>query len=114
MHELSIASSIVDTVLAEVDKRSLKSVTLISLRVGVLTDIVPDSLQFGFEAMTKDTILEKTELQITSIPVVGKCKSCQKDFEVNEFIFVCPLCYAVDIEMQTGNELDIAFIEAED
>lgn len=113
MHELSIASSIVDTVLLEVEKRNLKNVSLISMRIGALTDIVPDSLQFGFEMMTKDTILENTELKIESIPVKGRCKNCHKDFEVVEFIFICSNCASVDLDIHQGNELEIAFIETD-
>ena len=113
MHELSIASSIVDTVLLEVDKRNLKIVSLISMRIGALTDIVPDSLQFGFEMMTKDTILENTELKIESIPVKGRCNNCHNDFEVFEYIFICPNCASVDLDIHQGNELEIAFIETD-
>ena len=114
MHELSIASSIVKTVQLEIEKRNLTSVTKIALHVGALTDIVPDSLSFGFEAITKNTNLENTELQIEIVPVKGVCKKCNHNFEVVEFVFVCPSCSSNDISMSQGNELDIAYIEAED
>ena len=114
MHELSIASSIVDTILKEVDKRKLKSVSLIALEIGALTDIVPDSLLFGFEAITKDTILQKTKLEINIVPIKGSCTDCRKSFEVSEFVFICPNCSSGNIKVEQGNELDIAYIEAED
>ncbi len=114
MHELSIASSIVKTVLEEVKNRNLKTVTLVSMRIGALTDVVPDSLQFGFEAITKDTILAKTDLHIETISVKGCCNNCQHNFEVFEFVFICPNCESNDIKMSHGNELEIAYIEAED
>ncbi len=114
MHELSIASSIVKTVLQEVENRNLKTVTLISLRIGALTDIVPDSLQFGFEVIKKDTLLAKTKLQIETLSVKGCCNNCKNSFEVVEFIFICPNCSSGDIDMNQGNELEIAYIEAED
>jgi hydrogenase nickel incorporation protein HypA/HybF len=114
MHELSIASSIVDTVLKEIDKQNLKKVLVIKLRVGVLTDIVPDSLLFGFEALTSDTVLKDTKLEIETVPIKGVCNECSNYFEVEEFTFVCPNCSSYDIEMKQGNELDIAHLEVDD
>jgi len=114
MHELSIASSIVKTVLQEIDTRKLNKVTQIGLRIGALTDIVPDSLQFGFKAITKDSVLAETNLLIETIPIKGSCKECQSDFEVIEFVFICPNCASNKIDMNQGNELEIAYIEAED
>ena len=114
MHELSIASSIVNTVLQEIESRNLKKVSLISLRIGALTDIVSDSLQFGFEVIKKDTALAKTKLHIETLPVKGCCNNCQKSFEVVEFIFICPNCSSSDINMNQGDELEIAYIETED
>jgi len=114
MHELSIASSIVDTVLKEIDKQNLKKVLLIKLRVGALTDIVLDSLQFGFEALTLGTVLSETKLEIESVPIKGICRNCNNYFEVEKFIFVCPKCSSYYIDMKQGNELDIAHLEVED
>jgi hydrogenase nickel incorporation protein HypA/HybF len=114
MHELSIASSIVDTVLMEIEKQNLKKVLSVKIRVGVLTDIVPDSLLFGFDALTADTVLADTKLEIETVPIKGICSGCNNYFEVEEFTFVCPNCSSYDIEMKQGNELDIAHLEVED
>ncbi len=114
MHELAIAESIIKTVLDEAERKNLGPVKKIVVRVGALTDIVPDALQFGFEAASADTELEGTKLEIKTIPVAGKCKSCGKGFEVEEHIFICPSCESFDIEMTTGGELDIEYIEADD
>ncbi len=114
MHELSIASSIVNTVIQEVKTRNIKSVSKIGLKIGALTDIVPDSLQFGFAAITKNTELAQTKLLIEIIRVKGYCKKCQTNFEVMEFIFICPNCQSNDINMNQGNELEIAYIEADE
>lgn len=114
MHELSIASSITDTVLKEVDKRCLSSVHSITLRIGVLTAIEPAALMFGFEAMTKGTLLENTKLKIESIPISGTCQTCKNEFEIQRFVFICPVCSSNDIKTVRGNELEITSIEVED
>ena len=114
MHELSIAQSIVESVLKEVNKKNYSNVTTIALRIGALTDIVPDALEFGFDIIKAETILASTKLEIEIIPVRGKCNNCKKDFEVKEFIFVCPECSSFDIKTEKGTELDIAYIEIDD
>ncbi len=114
MHELAIAESIIKTVLDEAEKRNLGRIKKIAVRVGALTDIVPDALQFGFEAASADTGLAATQLEIKTIPVTGKCKGCGNEFNIEEHIFMCPVCESFDIEMTSGDELDIEYIEADD
>lgn len=111
MHELSVASSIIKSVTAEISQRNLRSVVKIGIKIGALTDIVPDALIFGFDSLKKDTVLKSATLEIEKVPIVGKCDKCQKEFEVKEFIFICPDCGSVVISTAQGKELDITFLE---
>jgi hydrogenase nickel incorporation protein HypA/HybF len=113
MHELAIADNIVTAVLKEMDSRRLGTVSTVAVRVGALTDIVSESLEFGFDVLIRDTALATAKLRIERIPVRGNCRSCGRHFEVDEFIFVCPECASVDIEITQGTELDIAYLEVE-
>jgi len=114
MHELGIADNIVTAVLKEMNDRKLKSVSAIALRIGAMTDIVTDALEFGFEILIRETPLEGARLKIERVPVKGHCRGCGTDFEVEEFIFVCPKCSSGDIVVTQGTELDIAYLEVED
>lgn len=114
MHELAIANSIVNTVLDEAERRKLGTVTAIGLRIGALSDVVPEALEFGFSAITAGTILEGTKLEIESVPVGGICSKCKAVFEVKGFVFTCPGCGSSEITIQQGQELDIAYIEVND
>lgn len=114
MHELGIAQSIVETVLAKMREDGYTSVSEIGLRIGVLTDIVPDALEFGFEASVRDTPLVQTRLLIERVPVKGRCRSCGNEFTVEQFQFICPRCDSREIEMTQGDELEIAYIEVQE
>ena len=114
MHELAIANSIMNTVLDEARKHDYKSVTAIGLRIGALTDVVPEALEFGFSAIAGGTLLEGARLEIENVPVQGKCSGCGETFEVKGFVFVCPGCGSSDIAVEKGQELDIAYIEVND
>lgn len=114
MHELSIADSIMKIVLNEVAVKKLPPVKAIGLRIGALSGILPDALEFGFDALKKETILENTILEIEEVPVKGKCNICHNNFEVANLTFACPKCGSVSINMEHGQELDIAYLEIEE
>ena len=114
MHELAIAESIVDIVLkAKVDKQ-LDSIRAVGVRIGVMTDIVPEALEFGFNVIVKDTALDDCCLKIERVPVRGTCLACRQPIEVADFVFICPHCASRDLEVTQGQELDIAFLEIDD
>ena len=113
MHELGIAESIVSTINKTMESNSYTTVSGIGLRIGEMTDIVEDSLRFGMEALTKGTSLEGVDVTIEIVPLQGRCKKCQEEFRIVEFLFVCPGCKSVEIEIIKGKELDISYLEVE-
>jgi len=113
MHELALAESIIEAVKIEAKKHGTTRVLSVAIKVGVLSDVVPDALQFGFEVLIKDTPLDGAVLKIELVSIKGNCKSCGRQFEVEEFLFVCPQCFGGDIEIIQGDELHITQIEIE-
>jgi len=114
MHELAVAESILDIAKSEMDKHKLRSISSICVRVGALSDIVPEALRFGFEVLVTGTEMAGTMLEIETVAVKGRCQNCHRDFEVFDYIFECPLCNSREIELAQGDELDIAYMEVED
>ena len=55
MHELGIASSILDCVRAEASRRPGSHISKVGIRLGELSGVDADALQFGFECLVKDT-----------------------------------------------------------
>ena len=111
MHELSIATSILDTVLQEIEAKNLPPVENIVVRIGALSGLLPDALEFSFEAIKQNTPLADTRLDIEKVSVTGKCRDCAADFEVEDFVFACPRCGSGNIEVTHGQELDIAYLD---
>ena len=114
MHELAIAEAIVAKLQQRQRENGYHRITAVGVRIGKLTDVVPDALTFGFELSTRDTPLDGTALEIEEVGVRARCNGCRREFDVDGFIFVCPECQSRDIDMLSGQELEIAFLRVED
>lgn len=64
MHEMGIASSVIEAVRAEAARRPGARVTKVGMRIGELSGVDRESLTFCFEALVKDTELESAVLAI--------------------------------------------------
>ena len=114
MHELAIAQSILEHIENAVQPNEIPYVTKIVVRIGSLTDVVPDALSFNFDVIKMDTPLAKAELVIEEQAVTAHCLTCGCDFKVEAYFFVCPKCSSGQVEVTAGEELDIVYVEIED
>jgi hydrogenase nickel incorporation protein HypA/HybF len=119
MHELSIVTSIVETVtetLAALPDSSRGSRVLeVRLRVGALASVIPESLEFCWGIVSEDTPLEGSRLVVNLLPVVVHCAPCGQDAELEGVqSFRCPRCGEPCSDMRQGRELEIDSIEIED
>jgi hydrogenase nickel incorporation protein HypA/HybF len=110
MHELSIAQSVIDTVLQEMQLRGIPQVSKIVLRIGVWSGVMAEAVQFSFERLRLDTVLQSTALEIEEPGLQLKCRSCGKITEVRTATLECPACHSDQIEVLGGDELEIAFV----
>jgi len=113
MHELSICQSLLDIVLDTARKNDATRVSRVNVEIGELRGVVPDSLTFYFEFLTKDTMAEGAELHIDIVPARKRCRTCGA-MHLDEGDGVrCPLCQSTDAELVMGMELQIRDIEVE-
>ena len=64
MHELSIMQSALSVALDQARQAGASRVHVIRLRIGALSGVVPDALEFAFEALAPGTPAEGAELAI--------------------------------------------------
>ena len=115
MHELSIVSSVVDSVLAALPAYPGARVLQVRLRVGQLAAVVEDSLQFCYEIATRDTPLEGSRLVVISVPVLVHCEACHTDAPLASLqSFRCSNCGEPATDVRQGRELEIESFELED
>ncbi|MDP2899254.1 MAG: hydrogenase maturation nickel metallochaperone HypA [bacterium] len=113
MHELSIASNLMDIVKQAVDGQNVSRVTTLRIVIGELSTVVPDCLAFAFEIMSKGTVAEGAHLDFEKKPLIGKCGDCGREFRIQDFVFHCPDCDSPRVEILSGKEFMLKSIECE-
>jgi hydrogenase nickel incorporation protein HypA/HybF len=112
MHELSLSTAIVDTVLRHAQGRP---VTSVQMRIGALRQVVPDSLEFYFEIVSRDTVCEGARLEQEFVPARLRCDACAREWEIDYPIFMCPSCgTGSDVGIAAGEDFEVESIEVEE
>ncbi len=110
MHELSVSSAIVDTAVKHAAGRR---VLLVSVRLGHLRQVVPDSMAYYFDLVARDTVCEGARLEWETVPAVLRCEPCAYEWPVLQPAFRCPLCDGARVVAIAGEELEVTSIEVE-
>jgi hydrogenase nickel incorporation protein HypA/HybF len=114
MHELSIAENILQIVGDSLSASGGGRLKSVKLRIGELVGVIPDSLEFCFTAITRGTPMEDAKLEIERTRIVAHCADCGADSAVEGLMFSCPACGSVDMNVISGNELQVVEIEVDD
>jgi hydrogenase nickel incorporation protein HypA/HybF len=76
MHELSIASSIVESVLEFAGKNEIAKVLVVKLSIGELMAVEWEQLRFCYAAITRETAMEDSSLEIELVEATVHCPYC--------------------------------------
>jgi hydrogenase nickel incorporation protein HypA/HybF len=108
MHELSLSSAILATALRHAEGRPVKAV---DLTVGTLRQVVPASLEFYWEIVTRDTVCEGSRLEISVVEATVSCNDCATEWTLDDPIFACPSCKSTSVEVLTGTEFMVESLD---
>jgi len=114
MHELSIAQNIIDIVRQHLPSGGSQKVRTVKVRIGNMAGVVSDSLEFCFNVIITATPMEGATLVIERVPLVIRCNRCGKEHTLDDPAFRCPFCNSPDVQMVSGNELQVVEIEVPD
>jgi hydrogenase nickel incorporation protein HypA/HybF len=114
VHEMGIASSVLDTVRDQARRCPGSHPSRVGLRIGEWCGVDVESLRFCFEALTRDSDLSGLQVEIDYRERRNRCNACGQEFAVNTDQFRCPACSCEQSQAVSGAELDIAYVELED
>jgi hydrogenase nickel incorporation protein HypA/HybF len=104
VHELSVCQAIADTVSEHAGGRRVRRVTV---RIGHLRQVVPDSLHFAWSVLTDGTPLAGCELEVEYVPAIVECRSCGACTTLELPVLVCGGCAGVDVALVSGEEFQM-------
>ena len=111
VHELSIMQSALNMALDQAQQAGAVRVHTIRLRIGALSGVVPDALEFAFEVLTPGTLAEGSKLAIERVPARFWCRTCTQEFQSDDMFAECPSCHMVSGELRAGREMELASLE---
>ncbi|MEW2288714.1 hydrogenase maturation nickel metallochaperone HypA [Streptomyces sp. NPDC047841] len=113
MHELSIATAIVEQAAEIARADGVTGVASVTVRVGELAGVVPDALHFAFEVARDGTALAGARLVVEQVTARAWCGGCAEEFALGmPPFFWCPRCDRPSQELLGGRELEITDVEA--
>jgi hydrogenase nickel incorporation protein HypA/HybF len=77
MHEFSMTTQIVNSLLEEAKKHNAKQIQEVHLIIGKLTFLGLEQVKFAYSLLVKNTILEGSKLHIEEKDGVIQCNTCE-------------------------------------
>ena len=115
MHELSIAMSLVDAACEEVERQGKVCVVALNLRLGALSGVVREALEFSFDLAAAGTAVAGARLRIEEIAVAVFCPACNVERTLASVQhFRCPVCGIETPDVVRGRELEFLSMEISD
>jgi hydrogenase nickel incorporation protein HypA/HybF len=111
LHELSIIEQTLEIAFDNARQQGASRIHCLQMRIGEMSGVVPEALQFAFDAATVGTMAEDAILEIETVPVVCFCASCQSEFHPADFFSECPQCGQLSIDLRQGKEIELSALE---
>jgi len=112
MHEISIMQSTLELAEESARKANCTEILAIRLRVGLLSGVVPEALEFAFDVLKMGSMMENARLEIERVPASFSCSGCGlKDLLSDVLRFDCPECGGFLTVQDGANDLELAQLE---
>ncbi|MDR0309835.1 MAG: hydrogenase/urease maturation nickel metallochaperone HypA [Candidatus Methanoplasma sp.] len=124
MHEVSVMAELMTAVKKELERYDVVSVKEVALTVGRLTNLGAEQMEFAYEIMSKDSILEGSRLVIIEEEIEAECGQCgykgpvknmetEGDVHYNIPVLSCPECNGA-VTITAGKTCCVRSIEIEE
>lgn len=111
MHELPITQNILQIALKYGAQSHATRITDLYLKIGMLSSVIDESIQFYWPIISKGTIAEKANLHFQRIPARLECSQCGMVYGLeNGELTTCPECDSSQIKIIDGKEFQLESI----
>ena len=113
MHELAITEGIINAAIPEAQKHGAKRILEIRLKIGELSGVLPECIQYYFDIASRGTIAENARLKVEKIPVTIRCHDCGFEGVIDRRKIRCSACEGTNFVLTGGKEYFVDSLEVE-
>lgn len=110
MHELAISEALLAQLAALAAEHGWPRLSRVWVRIGLLSGVVPEALEFAFEALADGTPAEGAELVLETETGRFACVQCG-EFDLQRLTFACPQCDGPLRLLRASRELSLGGVE---
>jgi hydrogenase nickel incorporation protein HypA/HybF len=114
VHEAGIALNLIEAIRTRLEAEPLGRVRAIHVRIGELSGVSADALDFAFQCLAARTPLDGAKLVFETVALAVQCEACGRAGPVEDLVFRCPACGSEKTKVTGGRELEVRTLELED
>ena len=113
MHELSLATSLVEQISVIMGNEGASRLHSITVSMGKFSGVEREPFEFAFPIAAEGTPAEGAELVIIQTGMKVKCNECGRETEHELPLAKCGKCGSLKVEVISGREFTIKSMELE-
>ena len=113
MHELSLATALVDQVQRICEAEQAPAVASIRLRLGALSGVDRESFEFVFPIAAEGTCVADARLVFDVVPAELTCEACGQRTTPGKMFLTCSACGSNRVKITAGRDFQIVSVEVE-
>jgi hydrogenase nickel incorporation protein HypA/HybF len=113
MHEFSLVSGIVKTLLEAADQHKATRIVGVSVVIGETSHLSDEAMRFNFEILSRGTAAEGAEVTIRRDPATMACLDCGVSTPAGQER-ICPTCGSVRVEVSGGDQCYLESFDVDD
>ena len=111
MHEVSLATALINLVQEQAAAARARRVTRLVLEIGVLSHVDTHALRFAVDAAALGGLAEGATLEIQEPKGVAYCLDCETSMAISGRGAPCPRCGGAKLLVQGGDEMRLKEME---
>jgi hydrogenase nickel incorporation protein HypA/HybF len=111
MHEVSLMQSALDVAIEHAQRQEATRIHTLTMRIGEIAGVVPEALEFAFDALTQGGMAQGARLVVEWVAVECFCDTCERTFHPEGIFYECPRCRQLSANIRHGRELEVISVE---
>jgi len=111
IHEVGLATNILTILEETAEQNSLSRIDRVVLEIGQFSGVNLEALKFAFEVVYQGTILQDTNFEYRTPPLLLYCRSCEEAYAADFEDTRCPVCLESNFTILKGQEMTVLTIE---